>query len=436
MPSYGTAAEAARRGDAAPSPVLRRRTLAVVVVAASAALLCAVHVSRTAAGASSGVAELVGAARTTELAGPGYVKWLKGLHGPVTYQTGKEHDDKFESSGMTHMDITDLVPSALPASERVGQMQGDDFAMDVSSSMAAPVNRDEINQLPMKLQALVQKMKKEKKMVKELEEVVGKHSLAQPESLVVHVGQRGPAGAKGARGPRGPTGDQGTKGATGPKGPTGEKGRTGSQGPQGPVGKKGRLGPAGKAGYPGPPGPRGEVGIEGPEGVPGMAGPKGATGPPGMQGPNGGNGLEGATGLAGMQGMDGPQKTVWCMKVVGHTCYSGVHGRTWFANAERVCARYGGTIATFTTDEELKISEQVFGNHHYWTGYKRVGGAWKNVDGRPNTYAQSKWHSGWPSSASNRNCGLLYHGKLVNIPCGHWHLYMCSKVLPAGSRIV
>mmetsp|Transcript_21349 Transcript_21349/g.49510 ORF Transcript_21349/g.49510 Transcript_21349/m.49510 type:complete len:243 (+) Transcript_21349:61-789(+) len=242
MPSYGTADAAARRG-AAP---VRRRTLIVMAVAAVAVLACVVRVSRTGAG-GVGI-ELVEAARTTQLAGPGYVKWLKTLKGPVDYQTGKEHDDKFESSGMTHMDVTDLVPSALPGSKRVGEMQGEDFARDVSASMAAPVDRDEINKLPMKLQALVTKMKQERKMVDELQTYVGQHSLAQPESLVVHVGQRGPTGARGARGPRGPTGDQGTKGPTGKRGPTGEKGRRGSQGPQGPMGKKGRVGPIGRAG--------------------------------------------------------------------------------------------------------------------------------------------------------------------------------------------
>mmetsp|Transcript_50742 Transcript_50742/g.123020 ORF Transcript_50742/g.123020 Transcript_50742/m.123020 type:complete len:429 (-) Transcript_50742:111-1397(-) len=428
MPSYGTADAAARRG-AAP---VRRRTLIVMAVAAVAVLACVVRVSRTGAG-GVGI-ELVEAARTTQLAGPGYVKWLKTLKGPVDYQTGKEHDDKFESSGMTHMDVTDLVPSALPGSKRVGEMQGEDFARDVSASMAAPVDRDEINKLPMKLQALVTKMKQERKMVDELQTYVGQHSLAQPESLVVHVGQRGPTGARGARGPRGPTGDQGTKGPTGKRGPTGEKGRRGSQGPQGPMGKKGRVGPIGRTGYPGPPGPRGEVGIEGPEGPPGFAGPKGARGPPGMQGPNGGNGQEGATGLAGMQGMDGPRKTIWCMKTIGNTCYSGVHGRTNFYHAERVCAHYGGTLATFTTPEELKVSEQVFGKHHYWIGYKKVGGQWKNVDGRPNTFAQSRWHHGWPHGYAK--CGLMYHKTLLNIPCHHWHLFMCSTVLPKGSRII
>jgi hypothetical protein len=119
-------------------------------------------------------------------------------------------------------------------------------------------------------------MVKEKKAVSELQDYVNAHALAQPESLVVHVGQRGPRGARGARGPRGPTGDQGTKGDTGPRGPPGNKGRTGAQGPQGATGKKGPLGAPGADGFPGAPGPRGAIGFEGPEGPPGQKGPDGS----------------------------------------------------------------------------------------------------------------------------------------------------------------
>lgn len=216
------------------------------------------------------------AARTTQLADPGYVDWLKTLKGPGDYQTGDEYDDKFDGGGMPHMDVTHLVHSALPGSKVVAGMDGSDFALDVTSKMAAPVNRDEINQLPMKLQELEKRMVKEKKVVSELQDYVNAHALAQPESLVVHVGQRGPRGARGARGPRGPTGDQGTKGDTGPRGPPGNKGRTGAQGPQGATGKKGPLGAPGADGFPGAPGPRGAIGFEGPEGPPGQKGPDGS----------------------------------------------------------------------------------------------------------------------------------------------------------------
>lgn len=228
--------------------------------------------------AAPGTAELAAAARRTQLADPGYVNWLKHLKGPVDYQTGKEYDDRFDSSGMQHMDATDLVPSALPGSKRVGEMQGDDFAMDVTASMAKPVDRDEINELPLMLKKMEKKITTEKEYVEELQKYVDDHAKPQPESLVVHVGQRGPQGAKGPRGPRGPTGDQGTKGDKGPLGPPGARGRVGVQGPQGPKGPEGPVGPKGKMGYPGPLGRRGAVGIEGPEGVPGEPGPDGEVG--------------------------------------------------------------------------------------------------------------------------------------------------------------
>jgi hypothetical protein len=189
-----------------------------------------------AVGVSAPRSSELAAARTQSLADPGYVDWLKTLHGPVDYQTGKDYDDRFDSSGMPHMDATDLVPSALPGSKRVGEMEGEDFATDVSASIASPVERDEINKLPMMLVGMEKKLDKEKSLVKELSDYVNAHTLPQPEAVVVHVGQRGPVGAQGAPGARGPTGDQGPKGDTGARGPAGEEGHRGEQGPQGPKG--------------------------------------------------------------------------------------------------------------------------------------------------------------------------------------------------------
>jgi hypothetical protein len=187
-------------------------------------------------------------ARMTQLADPGYVDWLKSLTGPVDYQTGKEYDDKFESQGMSHIGISHLLPSALPGSARVGEMQGADFASDVVASIAKqPVDNDEINKLPEQLSKIEAKIKAEKALVKELSDIVNAHTLPNPESIVVHVGQRGPQGARGPVGPRGPDGDQGSKGSKGPTGPTGDQGR---QGPQGIQGEKGSVGPPGPPGNP------------------------------------------------------------------------------------------------------------------------------------------------------------------------------------------
>jgi len=250
-------------------------------------------------------------ARMTQLADPGYVDWLKSLTGPVDYQTGKEYDDKFAAQGMNHIGISHLLPSALPGSARVGDMQGADFAADVIPSIAKqPVDSDEINKLPLQLEKIKAKIAAEKKLVTELRDIVNAHTLPNPESIVVHVGQRGPQGARGPVGPRGPDGDQGSKGTKGPTGPAGDEGPRGPQGIQGMKGSIGPPGPPGNPGYPGLPGPRGEVGIEGKEGSPGDPGPPGEQGPPGAQGPNGGNGGEGDTGLLGQQGPDGENKKI------------------------------------------------------------------------------------------------------------------------------
>eukprot|EP00960_Hanusia_phi_P053186 761898-Hanusia_phi.AAC.2 len=252
--------------------------------------------------------------KATALVDPGYASWLKTLSGPVDYQTGKEYDDKFESQSMSHVGISHLLPGALPSMKKIGEMQGADFAADVTARIATPVDTEEINELPLKLQKIAKLVKNEKSYVDDLKKIVDAHSLPDPESIVVHVGQRGPRGARGPRGPRGPTGDQGTKGPTGPQGPPGEQGRRGIQGPQGLQGETGPPGPKGRQGLPGLKGPRGAEGIEGPEGEEGSPGPDGGvrevtwTGPPGPQGPNGMNGMQGNPGLTGAQGLPGDGK--------------------------------------------------------------------------------------------------------------------------------
>lgn len=185
-------------------------------------------------------------ARMTQLADPGYVDWLKTLSGPVDYQTGKEYDDEFASQGMKHIGISHLLPSALPGSKTVGDMQGADFASDVVASMQQQtVDSDEINKLPAQLEKIKAKIKAEKALVGELKKIVDAHTIPNPESIVVHVGERGPQGAKGPLGPRGPDGDQGTKGSKGPTGPPGDMGPRGVQGIQGMKGSPGPDGPPG-----------------------------------------------------------------------------------------------------------------------------------------------------------------------------------------------
>jgi len=95
----------------------RGHNTAAVAAVAALALVAAVVL---AGAAMAGYA----ASAPVSLADPGYLKWLKTLNGPVDYQTGKEYDDRFDSESMPHMDITHLVPSALPGMKKVGMMQG------------------------------------------------------------------------------------------------------------------------------------------------------------------------------------------------------------------------------------------------------------------------------------------------------------------------
>jgi len=377
------------------------------------------------------------------LADPGYLKWLKTLNGPVDYQTGKEYDDRFDSQSMPHMDITHLVPSALPSMKKVGMMQGADFAKDLKASMATPVDMDEINKLPAKLQKIAAAMKREKAYVGELQEIVDAHSMPDPESIVVHVGQRGPVGAKGPRGFRGPTGNQGKKGPPGPKGPTGERGERGLQGPIGPTGAKGPIGPKGRQGFPGKKGARGTVGIEGPEGAEGISGPVGGMGPPGPQGPNGGNGMEGGPGATGDQGAQGSGNRLICNAIVKGRCFSQVQSATYWTHAVRVCRNWGGQVASIRDQSDWDYLTSTMGGHTYWIGLHLVQSPnddpahdWKFLDGTTNSFINTRWNPGEPNGFRNSGwrsepCAQVVgaSGKLNDISCGHHYTYSCSRDL-------
>ena len=363
QPSYGSVT--GRTPGQLQQPAARtQRSIALAVVALVAAVVLA-------GAAVAGYA----ASTPVSLADPGYMKWLKTLNGPVDYQTGKEYDDRFDSQSMPHMDITHLVPSALPGMKKVGMMQGADFAKDLSASMATPVDMDEINKLPAKLEKIAAAMKQEKAYVSDLQKIVDAHSMPNPESIVVHVGQRGPVGAKGPRGLRGGTGDQGTKGPVGPKGPTGEKGERGLQGPIGPTGIQGGLGLQGRTGFPGRRGARGTVGIEGLEGIEGDSGNIGGSGPPGPQGPNGGNGMEGGPGSTGNQGSQGSGNYLVCLEIIKGRCFSPVQSATFYSQASGVCRGWGGHVAGIRDQADWNFYMETFGAHLSWVGIQLAANA-------------------------------------------------------------
>jgi len=385
-------------------------TIAVVALLASAALV--------------GIA-LQSASAPEELAGPGYVKWLRTLTGKGDYQTGDEYDPTFDSSGMPHADISEMVHSALPKSPRVAQMQGDDFANDVVESALPPVDQDLINGLPRKLRRIKDAIAKEKVFVGDLKDIVDAHSLPQPESIVVHVGQRGPRGAEGKRGPRGPTGDQGTKGPTGPLGPEGDVGPRGLQGERGPTGDEGPVGDQGRTGYPGRPGVRGEVGVEGVQGLEGDPGRDGEVGPPGPQGPNGPNGMEGEKGQIGNEGARGNGIPITCLAVVKNICYSLPQGNLNWNQAKDKCEAWDAKAAvmSFRSVEQWNIAKEAFAGvagqyqvsgpggqfrdrRRFWAGLS-AGSSWKGdksadwkfrTDGLSNKIANTLWSSLPPTS--------------------------------------
>jgi hypothetical protein len=339
-----------------------------------------------------------------ELAGAGYKGWLNTLTGPVDYQTGKENDPKFDSSGMPHADISEMVSSALPKSAKVAEMQGADFAKDIVDASTPPVDQDEINKMPLKLVSIKAAVAKEKLLVDDLEEIVDAHSMPQPESIVVHVGQRGPKGGEGPRGVRGVNGDQGTKGNDGPVGPLGDLGKRGFQGGRGKDGALGPLGEQGRTGYGGRPGVRGTVGIEGAEGPEGDSGRDGEEGPPGPQGPNGANGMEGGKGLMGDEGSRGTGKPLECLSVVSNVCYSMPYGAMQYHTAQATCKNWakGGVVMSFQNEKQWLVAQNVFSapneKYHFWTGLTHSG-SWANdksadwkfrSDGITNKYASTR----------------------------------------------
>ncbi|EKX32650.1 hypothetical protein GUITHDRAFT_156265 [Guillardia theta CCMP2712] len=382
--------------------------------------------------------------KQTVLVDPGYASWLKTLSGPVDYQTGKEYDDKFESQSMSHVGISHLLPGALPSMKKIGDMQGADFAADVTARIATPVDTEEINELPLKLQKISKLVQNEKTYVDDLQKIVDAHSLPDPESIVVHVGQRGPRGARGPRGPRGPTGDQGTKGPTGPQGPQGEQGRRGIQGPQGEQGETGPPGPKGRQGLPGLKGPRGTEGIEGPEGEEGQPGPNGETGPPGPQGPNGMNGMQGNPGLTGPQGLPGDGKRIVCMKIFGDRCFSMVQGSTNYGTAASNCKNWGGSVASVRDQSEWNWMLSMFSTQ-FWIGMQLVSSPsgdisndWKFDDETSNKFANTLWAPGEPNGWRNcgyrcEPCAISTGNRLNDITCSASAAYVCVRQLDAAA---
>jgi len=247
-----------------------------------------------------------------------YGAWLNTLGGKAspsgiddeTADFGKsQHNDKSGES--------ELFPSGLPASAKIAQMEGSEFAKDVYTPDLSGANTDSpIDDVPRKLQEFKKAVAAEMVEYKQLKAIVDENAKPQPESVVVHVAELGPPGPEGQRGLRGPTGDIGSDGPDGPPGPPGDLGPRGDRGPIGLVGDKGFKGVPGKRGFEGRMGPRGKQGPPGVPGDKGNLGMPGDVGPPGPQGPNGPRGAEGAPGNRGDAGKAGNSRYKWVLTAV------------------------------------------------------------------------------------------------------------------------
>lgn len=75
--------------------------------------------------------------------------------------------------------------------------------------------------IPDKLAQFQNTVEREKVVYDKLKAILDDNAKPAPQSLVVHVAERGPVGPHGSRGARGVPGDQGPKGPSGAPGPPG-----------------------------------------------------------------------------------------------------------------------------------------------------------------------------------------------------------------------
>mmetsp|Transcript_43069 Transcript_43069/g.107777 ORF Transcript_43069/g.107777 Transcript_43069/m.107777 type:complete len:297 (+) Transcript_43069:31-921(+) len=227
-----------------------------------------------------------------------YRGWLGKLSGKPEYESGGGQESH-------------LANAALPFSSKIGSLQGEDFAKDVHEPTPQGDPSSPWESVPKKLAVFKATVGEEEKVYEKLKKIVGLGAPPAPQSLVVHVAERGPPGPPGNRGSRGSVGKTGSAGMVGPPGPPGDKGRRGKRGPIGPTGLKGFPGPEGKRGFEGKVGKRGAKGPEGPKGKTGFTGMPGDVGPPGLQGRNGYRGPVGKTGPRGRNGPRGQSHIKW-----------------------------------------------------------------------------------------------------------------------------
>jgi len=229
-----------------------------------------------------------------------YSNWLGKLSGKPEFDAGGGQE-------------AHLANAALPFSQKVGSMQGQDFVKDVHEPTPQGDASSPWESVPKKLALFSKTVGEEEVVYNKLKKIVGLGAPPAPQSLVVHVAERGPMGPPGPRGSRGAVGKVGQQGVDGPPGPPGEKGRKGKRGPIGPTGLKGFPGAEGKRGFEGKVGKRGAKGPEGDKGKTGFPGMPGDVGPPGLQGRNGYRGKVGNTGPSGHNGPRGRSHLKWVL---------------------------------------------------------------------------------------------------------------------------
>jgi len=195
--------------------------------------------------------------------------------------------------------------------------------------------------------------------------------------------------------------------SVGPRGQQGPPGKTGKPGEDGLPGKPGKTGPAGN------PGP---TGAEGPEGLYGPSGPPGPQGPPGPRGPLGDEGKPGPVGPIGPQGTESLQ--IRCDRAGGWLTWGmdqcirvSMKPAAW-DTAEGVCTKWGGHVASPSSDAMLKALTSRMRMEDYWVGLHRSregGNVWFNANKQSPNFLTRRWAPGNPDNqAGAENCVVVY----------------------------
>lgn len=291
----------------------------------------------------------------------------------------------------------------------------------------------------------------------------GSPGLAGPKGDNCSIGEPGPKGDIGPHGPPGSPGPAGKEGPAGMPGNVGPQGKPGPRGEAGPKGEVGTPGMEGSAGARGPTGLKGERGAPGERGVPGIAGAAGPAGVIGPQGPPGARGIsgpkgdrgapgdKGAKGESGLPDLAALRQQVAALQTQLQRLQSALSqykkvvmfpdGRSGgakifkigglentFAEAQKICQRAGGEIASPRSAAENEAAQQlaIARNKNVLLGMTKRNGKFTYPTGQPLVY--SPWAPGEPNDdRGGEQCVELYtNGKWNDMKCSEKRLVVCE----------